>query len=164
MKAEAVFIALVRVFALLAVLQFGSMLWSLFRIAGLGGTRGIPSFVFALATALVGGVCWIYARDIGRWCLRKGAHPVETALRVSAVLYLIKYLALYCKHAAEWHFGGVISDGPAVLNTGALGHWSHAGTGLVILALCCVFMVASGWTGRLARRTERVRELRKEIE
>lgn len=162
MRPIAVVVALLRVFSLFSMLQFGWSLPGLFRLARYAGESAIPRFVECGLLAIIGGVVWIYSHEIGRFCVRSGSHPVEFGLRTASVLYLLLYLPEVGRYALEWVYGGFLSEGPVVRYADVVLSETHAATGLVLVGVCAALISSSHWIGSRVSYADRLRELRAE--
>ncbi len=153
------------VFRFYAVWQLISLLTTLAIVMSWprGGafTFGLQRTVDCIVAAVIVGVAWIYASELGRWAVSGARNHIETALKMTGAILAMTWTGYAFESAVYWFQNRGDEWGSQLLFYGGQPA-VIARMAITVLSFALLFLARP--IGVALARAERVREIRKEIE
>ena len=143
-----------RLFGLWSGLSFGAFILTLMmysRLFTLGDS--VPFLAQGAAHAIVSGVAWIFAKELGHWVEGRGRSAVESGMKLGASIYLMLYFARVVEVSASWLVG--TGDGDRSMVVFGFMRETHALSGIIAFGLAVLLAVFAAPVGRAIAFRER---------
>ncbi len=153
------------VFRFYAAMQFARLLGSLAIVMSWRGggtlTFGLSRTVECIAVAVVVGVAWIYASELGRWAVSAARSHIETALKMTGAIFAMTWTGYVVEASVFW-----LQNRGNEWESQLLFHGGKSAViaGMVVTTLSFALLLFARQIGDALAKAERLAELRKEIE